>query len=532
MCFGNSCLPTLLQVIMIKLQADPVGRPLRASWRQGIAMGRAYELLRSDAREHLRTVQCALGFQWCRFHGLFHEDMAVVARRRDGRLIFQWSQVDEILDFLLSIGLRPFIELNPMPFALASSPSSMFAWNMNVSPPRSYVEWGSLVEAFARHCLDRYGLEEIRRWHFEVWNEPNLDCFWKGDQKEYWQLYDASAFAIKRVDTGLRIGGPATARGEWVIDLINHCSSAQVPLDFVTTHRYPQDEFLIYRDAGESPFAAGDFFTAEVRRVQAEVRASSRPDLPIYWSEWNSLACKDSKSVTWVNCRTVDDLCSGSSVARYAMELDDASDGMAWWVASDIFEETGMPTSPFSETYGLLTIHGLPKPSFHAFTFLSRLRGTRMAIVSDAAMPQGCGLVATEEGGVIHCVLYNHQPPSVTEPGTWKNVLQAPWLNEEGLVIVFTVKEDAGSARETWERLGAPHNLGEMELALLRAAANPAFAFERLRASDGQLELVFTLAPNEIAYVEFRLPAEPYEQKGAAAQSNIWDAGMGMGAPA
>ncbi|MGB8352500.1 MAG: hypothetical protein WCD79_01295 [Chthoniobacteraceae bacterium] len=517
---------------MITLQSDPAGKPLRAPWRQGIAMGRAYELLRHDAREHLRTVQQAFNFQWCRFHGLFHEDMAVVARRRDGRLIYQWSQVDEVFDFLLSIGLRPFVELNSMPFALASTPSAMFAWNMNVSPPRSYYEWGALVEAFGLHCMDRYGLEEIRRWHFEVWNEPNLDCFWKGDQNEYWRLYDASAFAIKRVDPGLRVGGPATARAEWVIDLIDHCTTDKVPLDFVTTHRYPQDEFVTYRDAGESPHAAGDFFVTEVRRVQAEVRASSRPDLPVYWTEWNSLACKDAKTVKWINNRAVDDLCSGSSVARYSLELDDASDGMAWWVASDIFEEAGMPMSPFSETYGLLTIHGIPKPSFHAFTFLSRLRGPRMSVGRGGALPHGCGIVATQEGCVIRCVLYNHQPPSVVDPAIWNSVLQVPWPDKEGLAIAFTVKKDAGSARETWEQLGAPHNVGDIELALLRAAANPAYKYERMQAIGGHLEWSFTLEPNEIAYVEFRAAGESYEPKGAVKHSNAWDAGMGVGASA
>jgi xylan 1,4-beta-xylosidase len=514
---------------MIKLETDPAGKPLRAPWRQGIAMGRAYEMLRSDAREHLRFVQRELGFQWCRFHGLFHEDMAVVARRRDGRLIYQWSQVDVVLDFLLSIGLRPFVELNPMPSALASAPSSMFAWNMNVSPPRSYEEWGALVEAFARHCVDRYGLEEVRRWHFEVWNEPNLDCFWKGDQAEYWRLYDASAFAVKRVDTGLRIGGPATARAEWVVDLINHCTGEKVPLDFVSTHRYPQDEFVIYPNADESPHEPGDFLITEVRRVRADVRASIRPELPVYWTEWNSLACKDAKSVTWINNRAVDDLSSGSSVARYSLELDDASDGMAWWVASDIFEETGMPMSPFSETYGLLTIHGLPKPSFHAFTFLSRLRGPRMHATSQVALPHGCGLVATEEERVIRCLLYNQKAPSVVEPATWHGELEVPWPDKECLVVAFTVKEGAGSARETWEQLGAPHNLGEIELAMLRAAANPAYQFERILAVDGLLGWRFTLEPNEIAYFEFRCVGESYEPKGGAKQSSIWDAGMGTG---
>ncbi len=95
--------------------------PLRKPWKNAIAVGRAYELLREDVLTHLREVQRRVGYRHCRFHGIFHDEMGVAARREDGSLAFRWHQVDKVYDALLGMGLRPFVELNPMPSALASS---------------------------------------------------------------------------------------------------------------------------------------------------------------------------------------------------------------------------------------------------------------------------------------------------------------------------------------------------------------------------------------------------------------------------
>ena len=149
--------------------------------------------------------------------------------------------MDKVFDALLRLGLRPFVELSTMPVALASGTATVFDWELNTTPPRDYAEWGQLVGAFARHCLDRYGLDEIAQWYYEVWNEPNIN-FWTGSQEDYWKLYDVSA-------TGAQGGQPAPpggraghGPGEWIPEMISHCSSKGVPLDFISTHIYSQDE--------------------------------------------------------------------------------------------------------------------------------------------------------------------------------------------------------------------------------------------------------------------------------------------------
>ena len=114
------------------------------------------------------------------------------------------------------------------------------------------------MHEFAKHLVRRYGLDEVRKWYFEVWNEPNLSGFWSGTKNEYFKLYKASADGLKSVDGGLRIGGPASSKANWIQDMIDYCTDNGVPLDFISTHLYPQDEQVDYPDRKGSPYGVGE----------------------------------------------------------------------------------------------------------------------------------------------------------------------------------------------------------------------------------------------------------------------------------
>jgi hypothetical protein len=107
------------------------GAPFLQPWRNAISVGRAFDLVRSDLLDHLRVLQREIAYRYCRFHAVFDDDMQVVVRRPDGSLAFQWRNVDQVYDALLGTGLKPFVELIPMPTALASgtqtSPGLKFA---------------------------------------------------------------------------------------------------------------------------------------------------------------------------------------------------------------------------------------------------------------------------------------------------------------------------------------------------------------------------------------------------------------------
>lgn len=469
-------------------------------------MGRAYDLLRSDLLDHLRWLQKEVGFHTCRFHAVFHDDMAVVRRHRDGSLVYQWHHVDKVYDALLALGLRPFVELNPMPAALASGTETMFHYKMNITPPRRWEEWGDLVRAFATHCVERYGLPEVSRWNFEVWNEPNLSGFWSGTKEDYFQLYAHAARALKQVDAGLKVGGPASSKAHWLADLIDFCARERVPIDFISTHLYPQDEFVEFENRAASPHAAGAFFQDVVRAAKRTVECSAMPALPIHWTEWNTQLASGAGDVTWAENRYVDSLHGASFIARQMVELDDAAETFTYWVASDIFEEGPIPLSPFSHTYGLLTIHGIPKATANAFRFLERMRGPRLAMSGE--FPEFCGGVSTREGGSVHLLLWNDAPPEIANAHTWADVVCVDGCTGDSWVATGShIRVGAGSAFEIWESLGRPVDLSPAQLALLKACSEPAAEAMRLTAHEGRVEFPFRLQPNEVMHFEFRQSA-------------------------
>ena len=511
---------------MISLAPDKLSAPLRRPWKNGIAVGRAYDLTRDDLLDHLRWLQREVGFRSCRFHAIFHDDMAVVRRGRDGRLIFQWHHVDKVYDALLAVGLKPFVELNSMPAALASGTQTMFHYKMNVTPPRDWREWQDLVRAFTLHCVERYGINEVRQWHFEVWNEPNLSAFWAGTKDDYFQLYAHAARAVKSVDEQLRVGGPASSKAHWLGDLITFCHSNALPLDFVSTHLYPQDEFVEYPDRAASPHAPGAFFAAVVREARQTVLASSMPHLPIHWTEWNTQLATSAADVSWGENRYVDSLHGGSFLVRQMIELDDTADTFTFWVASDIFEEGPLPNTPFSHTYGLLTIHGVPKATANAFRLLQRLRGPRIGLSSDDDLPPFCGGVATQEGDSIHVLLWNDVPPELLEARSWRDtvqlVLPTDHTRTNWIITSSHLRCGAGSPFETWEEMGQPLNLTPTQHQLLRTAAEPAMKATLLAPTNGALTLPFTLAPNEVLHIEFCRPGSVAEPKSnALSQSEV-----------
>ncbi|MBC8009558.1 MAG: hypothetical protein H7067_05635 [Burkholderiales bacterium] len=505
--------------------------PFRQPWRRLITVGRAYDLVRADLLDHLSWLQREIGYDHCRFHAVFHDDMKVVTRVADGSLRFHWHHLDKVYDALLARGLKPFVELNPMPAALASGPDTMFYYKMNITPPRLWSEWAQLIDAFTRHLLERYGPAEVRTWFFEVWNEPNLSGFWSGTKEDYFKLYETSARALRRVDSALRVGGPATSKANWVAEFIAHCHERAIPLDFVSTHLYPQDEQVAYPDRKDSPHAVGDFFGDTVRSVRDVVAASPMPALPIHWTEWNTQAAASAAQVTWGENVNVDNAFAGTFIARNCLALDDACESFGYWTASDVFEEGGIPSAPLSCTYGLLTLHGLPKAAANAFRLLRRLEGDRLVSLPGFAAPHsGAAAAATRSGDTVRVLLWNHAHVELPPPAPWRETIRVPWDSPTPpQVLTARVGPAGGSVYEAWCELGRPENLTTAQTAFLRARSEPVWTLAPARLVEGHAEIEVTLSAHELLYVEFApAPAATgKDERLASAEWADWDKKMG-----
>ena len=185
----------------------------------------------AELTEALHIVHDELGVAAVRAHGILDDDLGTY-REVDGRPVLDFAGIDRVYDRLLAIGLRPVVELAYMPRDLARDPDHTVFYYKGVSSlPKDWDRWADLVRDLVQHLVDRYGLEEVRdHWAFEVWNEPNLEYFWSGDAQDYLRLYETAARAVRSVDPGLRVGGPATAAVGWVEDLLVHTEKTGAPL--------------------------------------------------------------------------------------------------------------------------------------------------------------------------------------------------------------------------------------------------------------------------------------------------------------
>jgi xylan 1,4-beta-xylosidase len=394
--------------ISLHAAADGPGSPLDHYWSRVVGAGRANEGLRADWQRHLAEVRAACGFEYVRFHGLFHDDMFVYTERPDGTPVHNFQYVDALFDALLDIGVRPFVEFGFSPRALARETDTVFWWGAHGAPPTDLARWTGLVDAVVRHWVARYGPAEVRRWYFEVWNEPNLWGFWHGTRSEYFALYRATARAVKAVDGLLRVGGPATSNfvpdarfdGEtediasrlvvddqnidalawhpvWVVEFLDFCHREGLPVDFVSTHPYPTDWALDAHGQGQKLTRGADATPTDLALLRKIVSAGPYPDAEIHLTEWNSSSSPRD--------HTHDTLPAATYVVRAVLHALGTADSLSYWTFTDVFEEGGAGDELFHGGFGMLTLPGVPKPTFHAYRMLHAL-GDRLLARTDGAV--------------------------------------------------------------------------------------------------------------------------------------------------
>jgi xylan 1,4-beta-xylosidase len=447
----------------IEIDLRAPARPFPHYWERMFGSGRAVLALREDYRQDLRTVKRATGFEYVRFHDILDDSVGVYDEDAKGNPVYNFSYVDQIYDGLLEAGVRPFVELSFMPRKLSAAPPVLhpFWYKPIVSPPDKWNRWEDLVYNFTKHLIERYGIEEVSQWYFEVWNEPNLD-FWAGDPKEatYYELYDHAAGAIKRVDARLRVGGPATAQAAWVDRFIQHCVKAGVPVDFVSTHVYGNDRAQdVFGTSEQIP--RNEMVCRAVKKVYDQVKASARPNLPIEWTEYNA-SYMNEPAVT-------DTVYMGPWLADTIRQCDGMLDSMSYWTFSDVFDEQGVTKEPFYGGFGLIAAGNVPKPAFNAFALLHRLGDERIPAASNSL------LVTRRKDGSLVLALWNYSAPG--DKGAPKEVSlhfsgpQFTGTTGKHLVRIQHADSGYGAVQAAYEAMGKPRYPSRDQLAKLRQAA-------------------------------------------------------------
>lgn len=501
-------------------------------WSVGTCAGRANEGLRTSWLEQLKLAKEHCGFQYLRMHGLFDDDMFVYFEKPDGSVVYNWQYIDEVYDRMLDAGVKPFVELSFFPKGIAADNSKMQMWYRNrVSfDEKRLGKWHDLVKAFTQHVVDRYGVEEVLTWYFEVWNEPNLNTnpragFFDGTKSDYFKLYKASVAAVKSVDSRLRVGGPATSnfiadtrydgevyeqsrsrfysqdkinkqqwKGSWIEDFIAYCEKENLPLDFISTHPYPTD-YALDPESGKSKDAVRYVYSLrdDISWIRKQLAKSKYPDAEIHLTEWS----------TSPNSRDVmhDILPPAAYILKCNLDCLGMTNSLMYWTFTDIFEEKGGGESVFHGGFGMINFQGMVKPSFHAYRMLNQLGDEKLYYKDPLFVSRSSATGKVTAVAFNYPEEYENAVPSsknfhnYMEASSKELELELTGLTPGTTFIVETMDKDHGNVYDEYMKIGAPHSPNREETTYLKERAWGTLK-ETIRVSqDGTLKLKRDLLP-------------------------------------
>ena len=447
-------------------------------WEESVGSDRAAITMREEWRQDMRIGHAEAGFKRARFHGIFNDELGVFGKsilemRRNGGP--NWLNVYRVYDGLLDLGVSPFVELSFMPGRLASGKTKFGFYDANITPPTSDDEFAGFVKSFTAAMVERYGVETVRSWPFEVWNEPNLSFFWTADKQRYFEMYKAVATAIKSIDSRIPVGGPATSKTAWIGDFAQWCAANNAPVDFFGTHVYAGDDQEVVFGKGAPRRTVNQVIPDALANARRTIDSGPFAGKPMWLSEWSS----DSPAM----------------IAHVIANSMDHCKGMSQWTLSGMYEELGVDDFMLKEgSMGWsMMIDGIAKPSFNTYRLLHRLGTQRLAA-------QGPALASKDKDGRIAVLLWNlaevDQPsgiPGMTAErklsgGPKRLTLKLDGVRGRKTAEVRFVDWERGSPMPLWRSMGSPRYPSRNQIAQLRQASRPLVETRRLNA-DGTLTL-------------------------------------------
>lgn len=478
-----------------------------------IGTGRMGLALQKQYFEQLKFVQEKIGFEHIRGHGLFHDDMAIFHEYEDSdgnkKVEYNWTYLDMVMDSYLELNIRPFIELGFMPQQLASGEQTVFYWKGNTTPPKNYETWANLIKATLSHLMERYGDDEVVNWPVEVWNEPNLPGFWKdADMNEYFKLYDVSSRAVKEVDERFKVGGPAVCGGtdqKWIQAFLEFVREHKCPLDFVSRHHYTTEFPKPDGHYGYPKLHPKEKCFEQLDSTRGIVDSFEEfKDMDINVTEFNTSYIP--------NAPVHDTNLNAAYIALMLSTFGDNHKSYSYWTFGDIFEEGGVPFTPFHGGFGLVANGMIPKPTFWTFAFYKKLtvgyekcvlKTPNLVVVKTSKGYKGVAWnVDTEFSGKK--IDLNLEFPVLQADKKMKDNSSGGDSDEKNenkpnVLVTMLVDEQVCNPLKVWHDIGEPANPSKEETALLRQSAEP---FVQTKRCSSKISL--ELKENAVCYFELK----------------------------
>jgi xylan 1,4-beta-xylosidase len=391
----------------------------------------------------------------------------VYTENANGEPIYNWQIVDHIFDTYRARGVRPYVEVGFMPEAMSVHPEPyQHEWR----PGFNYGD--ILVYQWAKHCVERYGRNEVEQWYWEIWNEANGSAYWHAKPEEFYKLHDYAVDAVRRALPTARVGGPdvAGSGGKFMRDFLTHCVSGT---NYATGQRGTPVDFLSFHAKGSPGFVDGHVrlgISAQLKTLDTGfAMIASVPELkdkPIVIGESDPDGCAACQGPQLGYRNTT--MYSSYTAAVFARKYDIATrhgvnlEGALTWAFE--FED-----QPFFSGQRTLANNGIDLPVMNVFRMFSKMGGQRVEATSSGELPLNTivrdgvrgapdvGVLASAESNKL-CVLvwYYHDDDL---PGPEANIeLTVDHLPHRGEAKVsqYRVDENHSNAFEEWKRTGSP----------------------------------------------------------------------------
>jgi beta-xylosidase/AraC-like DNA-binding protein len=484
-------------------------RLLKRNWCRMINIGTAEDLLQSDIQRHLLLLKQELHFEYVRFWDIHSAGMQL----GDVETGFNFNRLDQVIDFLLQNGMKPYIELRPKPKLLLRD-----AFDVIHTDKAQVDESADSIRYFMRrlliHLMNRYSAEQLESWYFEIWcaegeqnwtiEDPDLV---RSMGERYLERFNVAAAQIRELCPGAKLGGGGlTMRygGEQVKMLLRAWQKKEQHPDFISLYCYPYTLYTMDRDRNQS--RAANLLHNSLHFVRDAMDEEGFTDKELHVSEWNfSISSRNSLN---------DSCMKGAYLVRDILESLDLADVMGYWVGTDLYSAYADTRSILYGGGGLLSRDGIRKPAFYAFDFMNHLgryvyRREDCYIITD----NGSGnwrIVCHNLKNMSHrySLMREGEIPISEQNNLFEDVkkrsIHFSLPGKAGgtyLLKRLTVNQRSGSLQDEWVSMSSPEEMSRDEIRYLSRIVTPGMAMKRLDADNGRLSFDITMEPNEITYV-------------------------------
>lgn len=427
--------------------------------------------------------------------GFSHAGGDVYSEDEEGNPVYHFEKINGIFRKYLEYGIKPVVEMDYLPDLLSRSVESGGEEEgvyRNRSYPNDWNKWAGLLRAFTQNLADTFGLEEIRTWYFEVWNEA--DGWPVCDWPQFHRMYDVFADAVLGVDSQLKIGGPGSFRQDFLHDFLEHVANG---VNYVTGKRGTRIDFIshhIYGMSGswlrEFPLVAPTVqrFTQELMWISRLLRSyPSLKNVEFHLNEWGvsshyekkvteypTLEIRNSEYSACFFVKLID--CITQLRLRYGFKVS-----MLLYWGFCLEDSRG---EMFAGTRSLTTAGHIPKPIQTAFEIMAQM-GPEL-LEPQGPNPGGpVGCMASRCGNSIRLLMYcfdeynQHQEEA-------SGTVRIGGLSDGTYRVreVFLDREHHNTYRK-WQECGSPEQPGEEDLRIIAASGELSWDREAIVQSSG-----------------------------------------------